>query len=136
MQLNPYLFFNGQCEAAFKFYEKCLDGKITAMLPHEGTPAAGQVSSDWQKKILHARIVIGDRVLMASDAPPDRYHGTRGFSVSVGAGSPEEADRIFQALSENGTVQMPIQKTFFSARFGMLTDQFGIPWMINCGQPG
>jgi PhnB protein len=134
MQLNPYLFFNGQCEAAFKFYEKCLGGKITAILPHEGTPAAAQVSPEWRKKILHARMVVGDSVLMASDAPPDRYQATQGFSMSIGVATPEEAERVFQALSENGTVQMPIQKTFFSARFGMLTDQFGIPWMINCEQ--
>jgi PhnB protein len=132
MQLNPYLFFNGQCEAAFRFYEKVLGGKITAMLPHEGTPAAAQVPHEWQKKILHARLVVGDQVLMASDAPPDRHQETKGFSVSIGVADPAEAERIFHALSENGKVQMPIQKTFFSERFGMLTDQFGIPWMIIC----
>src|SRR5882724_2883264 len=134
MQLNPYLLFNGQCEAAFKFYEKCLGGKILAMMPHEGTPAEAQVPPDWQKKIIHARLLVGDKLLMGSDAPPDRYQETKGFSVSIGVGEPAEAERIFHALSEKGNVQMPIQKTFFSERFGMLTDQFGIPWMVICEQ--
>jgi PhnB protein len=135
MQLNPYLLFNGQCEAAFKFYEKCLGGKIVAMMPHEGTPAAGHVPPEWGKKIIHARMQVGDKLLMGSDAPPDHFQTPKGFSVSVTVTTTEEADRIYQALSENGTVQMPIQKTFWSPRFGMLTDQFGIPWMINCEPP-
>ena len=132
MQLNPYLFFNGQCEAAFKFYEKVLGGKIVAMMPHEGTPAAAQVPPEWLKKIIHARLAVGDKVLMSSDAPPDRYQETKGFSVSIGVDTPAEAERIFHALSENGKVHMPLDKTFFAERFGMLADQFGIPWMINC----
>jgi len=83
MQLNPYLTFNGQCEAAFKFYEKCLGGKIEAMLTHEGTPAEQGVPPEWRKKILHVRLTVGDQVLMASDAPPDRYEKPQGFSVSL-----------------------------------------------------
>jgi PhnB protein len=132
MQVNPYLLFQGQCEAAFKFYAMCLGGKIEAMLPHEGTPAACQTPPDWQKKILHARMSLGDTVLMASDCPPDRYKKPEGFSVSLQIKNPAEAERVFHALAENGTVQMPIQETFWAARFGMLVDQFGIPWMINC----
>ena len=135
MQLNPYLLFNGQCEAAFKFYEKCLGGKIVAMMTHEGTPAEASVPKEWAKKIIHARLIAGDKVLMGSDAPPDRFQAPKGFSVSVTVATPEEADRIYQALSEKGTIQMPIQKTFWSPRFGMFTDQFGIPWMMNCEQP-
>ena len=72
MHVNPYLFFNGQCEAAFKFYAKVLGGKIEAMIPHEGTPAAEHVSPEWRSKIMHARLALGDRALMASDAPPER----------------------------------------------------------------
>ena len=132
MELNPYLTFNGQCEAAFKFYEKCLGGKIEVMLTHEGTPAEQHVPSEWRQKILHARLVVGDDVLMASDAPPDRYDKPQGFSVSLNIDKPAEAERIFRALSENGSVQMPLQKTFWAARFGMCVDRFGIPWMINC----
>jgi PhnB protein len=134
MQLNPYLTFNGQCEAAFKFYERCLGGKIVAMMPHEGTPAAEHVPAEWRNKILHARLTVGDQVVMGSDAPPGRYEEPKGFSVSVQIKDPAEAERIFHALAENGKVQMPIQQTFWAARFGMLKDQFGIPWMINCEQ--
>ena len=83
MELNPYLTFNGQCEAAFKFYEKCLGGKIEAMLTHEGTPMADQVPAEWRKKILHARLTVGDEVLMGSDAPPERYKQPQGISVSL-----------------------------------------------------
>ena len=134
MQLNPYLFFNGQCEAAFKFYERVLGGKIEAMLTHAGTPAEAQVPAEWRDKILHARLNVGGEVLMASDAPPGRYEEPKGFSVSLQMKDPPEAERIFHALAENGTVRMPIQKTFWAARFGMLVDRFGIPWMINCEQ--
>lgn len=135
MQLNPYLFFNGNCETAFKFYAQVLGGKIVAMMPHEGTPAAEQVPPEWRKKIIHARLMVGDKVLMASDAPPDRYDAMKGFSVTLGIEDPAEAERIFHALAENGTVRMPIAPTFWALRFGMLVDQFGTPWMINCEKP-
>jgi PhnB protein len=132
MQLNPYLTFNGQCEAAFKFYEQCLGGKIVAMVPHAGTPAEEHVPAEWRNKILHASLTIGNEVLMGSDAPPDRYEESKGFSVTLGVNDPAEAERIFNALAEKGTVQMPLEQTFWAARFGMLVDRFGIPWMINC----
>ena len=132
MQMNPYLLFDGQCEAAFKFYEKCLGGKIEAMMPHEGTPAADHVPAEWRSKILHARMVVGDQILMASDAPPGRQEKPQGFSVNLAFKDPSEAERVFKALAENGSVQMPFQKTFWAERFGMLVDRFGIPWMINC----
>ena len=133
MQLNPYLYFHGDCEAAFKFYERCLGGKIEAMMQHDGTPAAQQVPAEWRKKILHARLSLGNgEVLMASDAPPQHYAKPDGFSVSLQIKDPQQADRVFHALAENGTVRMPIQQTFWAARFGMLVDQFGIPWMVNC----
>lgn len=132
MQLNPYLTFNGQCEAAFKFYEQCLGGKIVAMVPHAGTPAEEHVPAEWRNKILHASLTIGNEVLMGSDAPPDRYEESKGFSVTLGVNDPAEAERIFNALAEKGTMQMPLEQTFWAARFGMLVDRFGIPWMINC----
>jgi len=132
MQMNPYLFFPGQCEAAFKFYAKVLGGEIIAMLPHEGTPAAENVPPAWRSKIIHARMVVGDKVLMGSDAPPDHQQAMQGFSVTLGIDDPAEAERVFHALAENGTVRMPIGKTFWAERFGMLVDQFGTPWMVNC----
>jgi len=132
MELNPYLHFNGQCEAAFKFYEKSLGAKIEAMMSHEGTPAETQVPADWRKKILHARLNLNGNVLMASDAPPGHYQPPQGFSVSINVKDPAEAERIYNALSDHGKIAMPIQETFWAARFAMFTDQFGIPWMINC----
>jgi PhnB protein len=132
MYVNPYLNFNGQCEEAFRFYEKVLGGKIEAMMTHEGTEAEAHVSKEWLKKILHARMRLGDTLLMASDSPPDRYKQPQGFSVSFQVKTPEEAERVFHALAEKGTVQMPIQQTFFSPRFGSLTDRFNIPWLVNC----
>ena len=135
MQVNPYLTFNGDCETAFKFYQQCLRGEITMMMTHAGTPMEAHTPPEWHGKILHASLKIGDTVLMASDAPPDRYEKPKGFSVSLVLEDTGEAERIFKALSEGGSVQMPIQQTFWAARFGMLTDRYAIPWMINCGQP-
>jgi PhnB protein len=134
MELNPYLIYNGQCETAFKFYEQCLGGKIETLMTHGNSPMAEQVTAEWRDKVMHARLKIGERVLMGSDAPPDHYEQPKGFAVSVSVAEPSEAERIFHALAENGSVQMPIQKTFWSVRFGMLVDRFGIPWMVNCEQ--
>jgi len=133
MQINSYLLFTGQCEEAFKFYEKLLGGKIEMMMTHAGTPAESQVPTEWQKKILHARMATPGGVLMGSDAPPGRQAKPQGFSVSVSVEDPAEANRIFNALADGAiTVTMTIQETFWARRFGMLTDRFGIPWMINC----
>ena len=132
MQVNAYLLFDGRCEEAFRFYEKCLNGKIVAMLTHKGTPAEEHVPARWVDKILHARLDIGDQVLMASDAPPERYEKPAGFSVSLQVKTPAEAERLFNALAEKGQIRMPLEKTFWSPSFGMLVDRFGIPWMINC----
>jgi PhnB protein len=132
MQLSPYLLFNGDCEAAFKFYERVLGGKIEAMMTHAGSPAEEQVPTEWRNKILHAFMTVGDTTLMASDAPPGHYEKPQGFSVSIQLKDPAEAERIFNALSENGVVRMPFQQTFWSPGFGMLVDQFSIPWMVNC----
>lgn len=134
MQLNPYLSFNGNCEEAFKFYERCLGGKIVAMITHAEAPMADKFPAEWQKKIMHARLVIGDQVLMGSDTPSEQYQVPQGFSVTVGPSTAEEAERIFHGLAEGGNVRMPIEKTFWAVRFGVLVDRFGIPWMVNCEQ--
>ncbi|MES1260765.1 MAG: YciI family protein [Acidobacteriota bacterium] len=132
LQVNPYLTFSGQCEEAFRFYERCLGGTIETMMPHAGTPVEAHMPPAWRDKILHARMTVGEQVLMGSDAPPDRYQAPRGISVSLQIGGVAEAERVFQALAENGKVQMPLQETFWAARFGAVTDRFGTPWMINC----
>lgn len=105
------------------------------MMPHEGTPVADKVPAEWGKKILHATLSVGDDLLQGADAPPNHYQKPQGFSVSISMKDPAEADRVFHALAENGSVQMPIQETFWAIRFGMVTDRFGIPWMINCEKP-
>ena len=135
MKLNAYLNFNGNCGAAFRFYERCLGGKIEMMMTHGESPMAEQTRPEWRDRIMHTRLVIGDAVLMGSDAPPEMFQTPQGFSVSISVETPAEAERIFNALSEKANVRMPLQQTFWAARFGMLTDQFGIPWMVNCEQP-
>lgn len=134
MRLNPYLHFNGNCEQAIRFYEKVLRGKAE-MHSFEGSPMAGEVPPDWRKKIMHAHVAADGVLLMATDAPPGRYTKPQGFSVSLAVDTPEEAERIFNALADNGQVGMPMAETFFARKFGMLTDQFGIPWMVICEKP-
>jgi PhnB protein len=132
MQASAYLHFPGTCEEAFKFYETALGGKMLAMISHEGTPMEAQVPQAWRAKIIHARLQVGDTVLMGSDAPASHYKPPQGFSVNLNFERPDEADRVFAALSEGGKVAMPIQKTFWALRFGMFTDRYGTPWMVNC----
>ena len=132
MQVNPYLFYDGSCEAAFKFYEKVLGAKIEMMLTHESAPESMPTAPGWQKKIMHASISIDGEVLMGSDAPPGHFNKPQGFSVSLMVEDPPDAERKFKALSEGGSVTMPFGKTFFSKGFGMCVDRFGIPWMVNC----
>lgn len=138
MKLNPYLMFNGQCEEAFKFYEQCLGGKITAMMTYGESPESSmteQMSDEWRNKIMHAGLMIDNQELMGSDSPPNYHETPQGFSVTINLEDPENAERIFNALADQGTVRMPFQQTFWAYRFGMLVDRFGIPWMINCDQP-
>src|SRR5688572_9557734 len=116
MQLNPILAFNGQCEAAFKFYERCHGGEFTFMLSHGESPMADQVAPEWRDKIMHATLTVGDRILMGGDGPPESYEAPRGISLSIGINDTAEAERIFDALAEKGTVQMPLQETFWAAR--------------------
>jgi PhnB protein len=135
MQLNPYLSFNGNCAAAFRFYEKVLRGKIPMMMTYGESLTADQTPPELRDKVMHTRLITDGAVLMGSDAPPGRYHETQGMMVALGVASAAEAERIFHALAENGTVTMPIAETFWAVRFGMLTDQFGTPWLINCEKP-
>jgi len=132
MKLNPYLNFNGQCKAAFEFYEKCLGGKIVMMQTFGESPMSEQSPPDFRNKIIHARLAGDGFVLMGSDAPPERFKQPQGFSVTLQFEDPAEAERVFNALAEKGQVQMALTKTFWAARFGMLVDRFGTPWMINC----
>jgi len=131
MQLHTYLNFNGDCEAAFNFYARCLGGKIEFKMTHKESPMAQQTPPDWQDKIMHMRINIDGQVLMGSDSSV-RLSRSRRFQVSINLTDAAQAERIFTALQEGGTVRMPLQETFWALRFGMLTDRYGTPWMVNC----
>ena len=135
MSLNPYLYFNGQCEEAFKFYEKRLGGKITFMMTYEGSPMPTQAPPGYANKILHAGLTLGDGVLEGCDAMPGEYTKPQSFCVMFRPKDAAEADRIFSALAEDGTVQIAIGETFWALRFGMVVDRFGMPWLINCEKP-
>jgi PhnB protein len=132
MQIAPYLNFDGQCAEAFRFYEKVLGGKILVMQTHGESPIAGEVPPGWHDRVLHARLAVGDQVLMGSDSPPEHYQKPQGLYVALQIDDPADAERIYHALAENGTVTMPLEKTFWAERFGMLVDRFGTPWMVNC----
>lgn len=129
MQLNAYLHFNGNCEEAFAFYAKATGGVIEMKSTFGESPMAAQMPA-MKDKIVHARLRIGDQILMGSDAPPERYKAPQGFSLSLGTKTAADAERMFQALSEGGQVQMPLAQSFFAERFGMLVDRFGVPWMV------
>ncbi len=134
--LNPYLFYNDNCEAAFKFYAKALGGKIEMMLRADEGPPEMKPGPGREKLIMHARMSIDGQVLMASDSPPEHFHKPQGFAVSLTVKDPVEAERKFKALAEGGSVNMPFGKTFFSKGFGTCIDQFGIPWMVNAPLEG
>ena len=135
MELNPHLSFDGQCEAAFKFYEKCLGGKIAFMMTYAESPMAEQAPPGFGSKIMHATFALDGQRFYGGDAPPGQYAKPQGFTVALGIKDPAEADRVFAALAESGVVQMPIQETFWALRFGAVVDQFGTPWMVNCEKP-
>jgi PhnB protein len=135
MEINPYLSFNGQCEAAFKFYAQCFGVEDPSFFKYGGSPMADQVPPEWQDKVMHATLIVGDQAVMGADAPPQHFTPPAGFSVSIAVAKAEDADRVFNALSKGAKIQMPLQQTFWALRFGMLIDQFGIPWMVNCEQP-
>jgi PhnB protein len=135
--LVTYLSFDGQCEAAFKHYEKILGGKILMMVRYADAPAGVDVpqTPETAARIMHARLQVGDSLLMGGDAPPQFASKPQGFCVSVQVDDPAEAERLFRAFGEGGVVQMPLGETFWAHRFGMLSDKFGTPWMVNCEKP-
>ena len=135
LKANTHLHFNGRCLEAFKFYEKCLGGKITFSLTWGESPAAKQVPAEWGGKIIHASFEFDGQMLSGDDAPPGSYYKPQGFQVVLGATDVAQAEKIFKALSEKGEIRMPFAKTFWSPGFGMMLDQFGTPWMVNCSDP-
>ncbi|MDX6445463.1 MAG: PhnB protein [Blastocatellia bacterium] len=136
MQISPYLNFKGECEAAFKFYEQVLGGKVTFKMTWGEMPGADQFPVESHKLIMHSTFSVGDQVFMGADSPPDRYQEPAGINVSISVKDRAEGERIFNGLADGGKVTMPFQKTFWSPGFGMCVDRFGIPWMVNCEQAG
>ena len=139
MRLNTYVHFDGRCEEAFRYYEQSLGGQIGLVFRYEGSPLASGVPADWNGKIMHGSITIGEHVLMGADVTPDRYEQPKGVSLSLHMKSAADADRMFNDLATGGQVVLALEKTFWAERFGMVIDRFGIPWLINCegaGSPG
>lgn len=141
MNMNPYLFFNGDCAEAVRFYADVLGWQIEALMPWGESPECDKVPTDYADRIIHACLATGNGVLMASDCPPDDYRPPAGVALSVSPDDADSAERIFAALAEGGQVTMPMEETFFAHRFGMLKDRFGIDWMVSllrtdgdCGQ--
>ncbi|MFS8532496.1 VOC family protein [Sphaerobacter thermophilus] len=132
MKFTPYLNFNGTCAEAFRFYAELLGGEIVESTTFGETPAAAHVPADFQDRVMHAVLAVGDQTIFGSDAPSENYAKPQGAYVALQVDSPAEAERIYQALAEGGTVEMPLAETFWAARFGMLVDRYGTPWMINC----
>jgi len=129
--LDAYLFFNGNCAEAIRFYERTLGGKLE-MMTHAQSPIAGETPPGSADRIMHARLDLDGRSLMASDSMAGQpYGGMKGFSLSLTYPTASEAKRIFDALAEGGNVTMPLQKTFWAEAFGMLVDRFGTSWMLN-----
>ncbi len=133
-KLSIHLLFSGHCESAFRFYEQSIGGDSLTMLTYGDSPTPEQVPLEWRDKIVHATLAVGDTVLAGADVLPEQYKRPQGFYVLLEIARPPEAERVFRALGEGGEVQMPLQKTFWSPAFGVLTDQFGVSWEINCGQ--
>jgi PhnB protein len=132
-QLNTYLFFDGTCADAMRFYERTLGGKLTLMT-HAESPMAAQTPPGSADRIMHARLDFDGGMLMASDSMVGQpYEGMKGFSLSLIYPTAAEGRRLFDALAQDGRIIMPIEKTFWAEAFGMLVDRFGTPWMVNGG---
>ncbi len=133
MQVQAYLFFDGRCEEAVEFYKKALGAKVEILMRFKENPEPpqpGMVPPGSEDKIMHTCFRIGDTSVMASDGHCTGKPSFQGFSLSISAPNAAEADRLFAALADGGKVQMPLAKTFFSPRFGMVADRFGVSWMI------
>jgi PhnB protein len=135
MKLDTYLNYGGNCEEAFRFYEKNLGGKINTMMRYADQPDPKNVPPGTEKFVLYANMTIGETELMGSDVPPDRFQPMRSVYLSLGVDSSAEAERIFKLLGEGGEVFMKMEETFFAFRFGMARDRFGTSWMVIHPKP-
>jgi PhnB protein len=131
MQVQPYLVFEGRCEEAAEFYRKALGAEVTMLMRRKESPDPQMCAeAGTEEKVMHMSLRIGDTTLMASDGRCTGKPSFQGFSLSLTAANDSEAERLFASLADGGQAQMPLTKTFFSSRFGMVADRFGVPWMI------
>jgi PhnB protein len=134
MQITPYLFFEGRCEEALEFYRGALGAEVTMMMRYKESPEAappGTLPPGSENKIMHASFKVGDATIMASDGHCTGQPSFKGFSISLSMRDEKQAEKLFNGLAKGGEVRMPLTKTFFSPRFGMLADRFGVAWMIH-----
>jgi PhnB protein len=129
-----YLTFDGRCEGAFSFYEQRLGAKIGSLNRYGNSPMAASVPAGWETKIMHGSITLGALAIAGVDLQPGQYVEPAGFHIFLEGEDAAETERLFTALTENARIDMPLQETFWTQRFGILTDQFGIPWTFNCAQ--
>jgi PhnB protein len=138
MQVEPYLFFDGRCEEAIEFYRRALGAEVTMLMRWKDCPEQPKnkdmIPPGSENKVMHARLKIGAAAVMASDGRCTGKPSFQGFALSISAASEAEADRAFNALADGGQIQMPMGKTFFSPRFGMVADRFGVCWMVLVGE--
>jgi PhnB protein len=133
MQVQPYLFFAGNCEQAVEFYRRALGAEVTALMRYKDSPEPPNPEMcppGNENGIMHASFNIGETMVMASDDPTQKESSHKGFSLSLSVPNDAEAERLFAALADGGQVYQPLIKTFFSSRFGMVADRFGVPWMV------
>jgi PhnB protein len=134
MHVEPYLFFEGRCEEAVEFYRKALGAEVLMLMRYKDSPEPpppGKLPPGSENKVMHARLRVGDTTVMASDGFARGRPSFQGFSLSITVPDEARAEELFAALAEGGQMQMPLARTFWSPRFGMVTDRFGVGWMIN-----
>ena len=133
MRTSFHIHFNGQCKKAFEYYQDVLDAKIGTMLPFSNSPSVESVPNEWRNKIVHANINLNGVEIAGDDILPDQYKKPEGFYILLNFEDEQATKRAFESLAENGVVLVPIQKTFWSPCYGIVTDQFGVSWKLNCG---
>lgn len=134
MQVQPYLFFDGRCDEALEFYKTAVGAKVGMLMRFKDAPEQTQCNPGSENKVMHASFQIGDTMVLASDGRNSGRPKFDGFSLAVSANSEAEVERMFNALGEGGQVTLPLTKTFFSPKFGMLADKFGVHWMVMAAQ--
>jgi PhnB protein len=135
MNITLHISFPGTCEAAFRFYQRCLGGEMATMLTWGDSPSAEMVPPEWRGKICHATLRLGKATLAGADPPPQAQERPGGFQILLEVEDAARAEQVFAALAENGAIKMPLQKTFWTERFGILVDQFGVQWEVQPQAP-